>query len=603
MHAAVQGPYRVQYVATAGSTSRQEFLSREQHRLLLRYSELPLGLNMFFDPPLGTRQIHVLQPSEAAISVYLWLEASSDVRPGQCEVWANHDDGWAAIPFEVRHGALHLLEVSNCRPAGHTFEAKIPVQLDNPLEFTYRLRKPDGSTQWLGQPHNNIVLHIHRSTHSRPSSLSEIWTLPPPQSSRITLNQRHCVRATGGRICALSWTVPLACSSLSLGSPQGPVLRSLALQRSPERLWWLYPESQDGALSLKPGHQAQLVLFQPVEHPDLVVALLPLSITSTCVLQQSSAPDKGHFFASVESWCHQAPAHVLVGWAPSSQIYQLIEDLRWEGRKLSKSLASSSSCDCDPITIPTQLPIEPLRQENSPKRTLSWCTYETLSTSYTLRDVLNALSSLKRLPLAHAQSFDSVLLDDGWQDVTEDKRLRSFGCSSVWLDSFGPCVSLKEAVRQVKQSFPAIQRIGVWITINGCWNGLDFNSPSMKIYEPSEIRLDCPAPFVTQQWLPALQHIKAFWNDYATSLREAGIDFVKVDNQAMMDWITPNNEVALALKRHIFEAMQRATAKVFGSANVTHCVGSRHSASSSTSTEQLLIDGPLSERGCRTSRF
>ena len=147
------------------------------------------------------------------------------------------------------------------------------------------------------------------------------------------------------------------------------------------------------------------------------------------------------------------------------------------------------------------------------------------------------------LDLIPDDPISTFLIDDGWQNINYDKpsthsgqrRLASFG---NWSGLGG---SLKEVVSAIKQRTNA--QVGVWMTLEGYWFGVDPNTDIGKKYEckgfslgkggvmgvqdgpltPSEEKVGDEVMYV-----PSPRKARAFWVDWFTELKGKGIDFVKV---------------------------------------------------------------------------
>jgi len=138
------------------------------------------------------------------------------------------------------------------------------------------------------------------------------------------------------------------------------------------------------------------------------------------------------------------------------------------------------------------------------------------------------------LSLVPSYPTSTFLIDDGWQDVADhrgqSRHLHSFG---PW-DGFG--ASLSEVVIALKDK--GVGEVGVWMTLQGYWNGIDPNSALKDKYECKPHRIaerHQPRGDVTKMkagpsiaWLPSPEKAEGFWRDWLTELKEAGISFVKV---------------------------------------------------------------------------
>lgn len=149
---------------------------------------------------------------------------------------------------------------------------------------------------------------------------------------------------------------------------------------------------------------------------------------------------------------------------------------------------------------------------------------------------MTALRPTKDILLSLVPSYpiSTFLIDDGWQDVADHRgqrrHLHSFG---PW-DGFG--ASIAEVVAELKEK--GVGEVGVWMTLQGYWNGIDPDSDLKDRYECQ------PYPIARRNqlrggvgevlagdavaWLPSPNKAEAFWKDWLAELKEAGIGFVKV---------------------------------------------------------------------------
>ena len=111
-----------------------------------------------------------------------------------------------------------------------------------------------------------------------------------------------------------------------------------------------------------------------------------------------------------------------------------------------------------------------------------------------------------------------------------ERQLASFG---PW-DGFGS--SLKEVVDELKGR--GVKRVGVWVTLQGYWDGIDPDSALAQRYDckPHAVGerhqprggLRKIQPGSRTAWLPSTVKAGLFWRDWFAELKEAGVDFVKV---------------------------------------------------------------------------
>lgn len=187
-----------------------------------------------------------------------------------------------------------------------------------------------------------------------------------------------------------------------------------------------------------------------------------------------------------------------------------------------------------------------------------------------------------------AKAVDTILLDDGWQDITTDqkgdRRLRSFGAIKGWAPDEDPSrlpspprmrprgdsgysspthdaaaideehVALKELTRGIKVVRKALPkdggRVGVWLALEGYWDGCSGSGPIAEHYghldHCKHLSHEHPDRPPHAEWrLPNPAQYDRFWRSYFGGLKEAGIDFVKV--LALSPWpderLTPTHRL------------------------------------------------------------
>lgn len=121
--------------------------------------------------------------------------------------------------------------------------------------------------------------------------------------------------------------------------------------------------------------------------------------------------------------------------------------------------------------------------------------------------------------------------------------------------------------------YPSVKRVGVWLTLQGYWQGLteDFDGDAARFdlvkYETQGFDK------VTRTWfLPHPDKLEGFWTHYFKALKMAGADFVKLDNQASMDFVLPTNELAVRCKNEVHEVVARVGKEVFGDGGIVYCM-------------------------------
>ncbi len=163
---------------------------------------------------------------------------------------------------------------------------------------------------------------------------------------------------------------------------------------------------------------------------------------------------------------------------------------------------------------------------------IGWCSWNTYYSNVSEEKVLKNALSFKdnKFPIKF------FLIDDGWQDVGEEeetrklRKLHSFGMNKEKFPS-----GMKDLIKKLKEEY-GIRWVGFWHTFQGYWNGIEKNSQLGKKYKDSllESLLDFSVPH------PLKKKGHKFFNDYHKQIREAGGDFVKVDNQSSITQYTVN---------------------------------------------------------------
>ena len=146
---------------------------------------------------------------------------------------------------------------------------------------------------------------------------------------------------------------------------------------------------------------------------------------------------------------------------------------------------------------------------------LGWCSWNAFGTKVTAAGVIDAARSLA----AAGVPVRTILVDDGWQQ-TRERKMTGFGAAPETFPD-----GLAGLARALKEEHGA-RWFGVWHTLQGYWSGIDPASPAASgrtLFRG-----------VDQQVVadPRGGAGRSFYDDWYRELRAAGVDFVKVDNQA-----------------------------------------------------------------------
>ena len=169
-----------------------------------------------------------------------------------------------------------------------------------------------------------------------------------------------------------------------------------------------------------------------------------------------------------------------------------------------------------------------------------WCTWDSFYEKVTSNDVKTGLDSFKKGGFVPKL----LILDDGWQTVTEEGdrgfwKLSSFKAN----EKFNNCLS--ETVQMAKNDY-GVKKFFVWHAVMGYWGGVDTNAHEMQKYRPqlsSAVHTDGIKENNPERWnsehfpYGIVDSDKAFdfYNDYHTYLKNEGVDGVKIDVQSAIE--------------------------------------------------------------------
>lgn len=146
---------------------------------------------------------------------------------------------------------------------------------------------------------------------------------------------------------------------------------------------------------------------------------------------------------------------------------------------------------------------------------LGWCSWEGFKMDVSEESLIRVAEHLRRVGVP-ARYF---LIDNGWLTVKE-RRLCSFEADGEKFPG-----GLGATVRRLKGL--GVPHVGVWITLQGYWEGVHPESELFARYE------DALFQGADGRYIPSPRSFESFrfYHDLCECLREQGIDFIKVDNQ------------------------------------------------------------------------
>ncbi|HJQ24328.1 MAG TPA: Sip1-related alpha-galactosidase [Blastocatellia bacterium] len=192
-------------------------------------------------------------------------------------------------------------------------------------------------------------------------------------------------------------------------------------------------------------------------------------------------------------------------------------------------------------------------------RSLGWCSWNTYYHAVNQEKVLTSVRSLRdrRIPVGF------VLVDDGWLTIKENK-LAGFDADTAKFPQ-----GIGGLARRLREQFN-IPHVGIWHTFQGYWDGVDKDSEIGRAHQLFS-GTDGKA-------LPDPRHGagQSFYTDWYRHLKQSGIDFVKIDNQASNGKFTDGRLPLFASgggsQRNLQEAARNFFSDGSGGLNLINCM-------------------------------
>ncbi|KAI9193656.1 glycoside hydrolase superfamily [Polychytrium aggregatum] len=178
----------------------------------------------------------------------------------------------------------------------------------------------------------------------------------------------------------------------------------------------------------------------------------------------------------------------------------------------------------------------------SPFDSLGFCTWNTFGTDVSAAAIVEEVKSFhtSEIPVR------VVLVDDGWQDTTADRRLVSLEANSARFPH-GLC-SLVEELR-----FNGVDSVGVWHAIVGYWDGIEPGSELARKYTCRRVATKSGS----LKWIIDPTSLSAFYSDFYARLKSLGIAFVKVDYQNVFDELEDGSELCRLYQDVLIQAARK----------------------------------------------
>lgn len=254
---------------------------------------------------------------------------------------------------------------------------------------------------------------------------------------------------------------------------------------------------------------------------------------------------------------HYAPSMVpllALGWGRDP--FKLTSDLYAFGLKTMKEL--------DPQYVIGRLRVEKKFPEIWGYA--GWCSWNAYYRSVDQDKLLASAASIRNsgFPIRW------MLIDDCWSSVNYQTMVPwlqgSLYLTGLEADAKKFPGGMKKTVELLKKDY-GMKWVGVWHTFNGYWNGIQLDSPVGR-----ELR-DTLLPVSKKVAIPdpRSQNGARFWDEWYGRLAEAGVDFVKVDNQGNLPKMTQEILPVSRVSGQAHKNLEAAAEKYFAG-NVMNCM-------------------------------
>ncbi|KAI9034221.1 glycoside hydrolase superfamily [Hyaloraphidium curvatum] len=340
------------------------------------------------------------------------------------------------------------------------------------------------------------------------------------------VNLDSCFRRDGedaGGLLAGVCELPFAATSKVILAARGAASRHLALVR--KSLWWMEPTT-----TAEDARHCSFLVFETSperEAERVTVVLIPMAVDNTMLSFVQQGPSKdgkdlllGLDCAKTSTFPADKPIFsrfylFVTSRSPQEACFRAVKGLE----QVLARLAGPKP----PAVVETEKPTSPPSASGGSHHwldRLGWCSWNAFYQDVTAEGVTKAVDDVvSRLNL----QVGYVIVDDGYEQLSEDARLAAFEPDRTKFPD-----GLKGLVGDLKAL--GVERVGIWHTLQGYWNGLD--PETFRAKYPSIRRVGDKAYLPTS---PA--DVAAFLRDLHAYLGSQGIDFFKIDNQASMELV------------------------------------------------------------------
>lgn len=197
---------------------------------------------------------------------------------------------------------------------------------------------------------------------------------------------------------------------------------------------------------------------------------------------------------------------------------------------------------------------------------LGWCSWNTYYRWVTQKDLYKNAESFKKAGIP----VRWILIDDGWSQVNK-QTMSPLWQGHLYLTGLEADPEkfpggLKQTVKTLKEEY-GYTWVGVWHTFGGYWDGIQIDSDAGRACS------GCLLPLSDKIAVPDSRSDAGgkFWDTWYKFLKDAGVDFVKVDYQGAFGWMTAEILPVSYSQAQAHKNLESAAEKYFD-LNVMNCM-------------------------------
>lgn len=200
---------------------------------------------------------------------------------------------------------------------------------------------------------------------------------------------------------------------------------------------------------------------------------------------------------------------------------------------------------------------------------IGWCSWNSSEMGKNLNETF--LYDVAKSFVKNKFPIPLMIIDDGWSENINNQ-----------LSSYSPKTEkfhngLKPVIDNLKTNF-AVKYVGIWHAFNGYWSGIDPSSPLGKKYGNSLFKWTEKSPInpndTGKQCFminPFTDSLSLFYTEWHAYLKSQGVDFLKVDNQSVVERMSAGNFLIWDIAENMHKALYQSVDKYFNG-TVINCM-------------------------------